>query len=50
MTYDELLNRADQVGGFAGNKLQSFVVAGALYISVIAMLTTLANYLQRRQA
>ena len=50
VTYDELLNRADQVGGFANNKLQSFVVAGALYISVIALLTTTANHLQRRQA
>ena len=50
VTYDELLNRADQVGGFAGNKLQSFVVAGAMYISVIALLTTLANFLQRRQS
>lgn len=50
VTYDELLNRADQVGGFAGNKLQSFVVAGTLYISVIALLTATANAVQRRQA
>ena len=49
VTYDELLNRADQVGGFGDNKLQSFVVAGAMYISVIAVLTTIANRLKHRQ-
>ena len=49
VTYDELLNRADQVGGFGDNKLQSFVVAGAMYIAVIAVLTTIANRLKNRQ-
>lgn len=50
VTYDELLNRADQLGGFADNKLQAFVVAGSMYIAVIALLTATANRLQQRQS
>lgn len=49
VTYDELLNRADQAGGSFDNKFQTFVVAGAIYIAAIAVLTTTAQRLQRRQ-
>lgn len=49
VTYDELLTRAEQAGGSFDNKLQTFVVAGAIYIAAIALLTTTAQRLQRRQ-
>lgn len=50
VTYSELLSRAKIVGEFGSNFLQSFVVAGFLYITVVAILTSSANRLQSRQA
>ena len=50
VTYSELLSRAKIVGEFSSNFLQSFVVAGFMYIAVVALLTTTANKLQQRQA
>lgn len=50
VTYSELLSRAKIVGEFSGNFLQSFVVAGFMYIAVVAILTSTANRLQKRQA
>ena len=56
VTYSELLSRAKIIGEFGDqesgttNQLQSFVVAGFIYIGVVALLTTTANRLQQRQA
>ncbi len=50
VTYSELLSRAKIVGEFGSNFLQSFVVAGFMYIAVVAILTSTANRLQKRQA
>jgi glutamate transport system permease protein len=49
VTYSELLSRARIVGEFSGNFLQSFVVAGFMYIAVVAIITSTANRLQKRQ-
>jgi glutamate transport system permease protein len=49
VTYDELLKRADIAGEFSDNKLQTLLVAGIMYIAVIAVLTSTANAIQRRQ-
>jgi glutamate transport system permease protein len=46
VTYAELGYRADQLGASFGNKLQSFVVAGAIYVGVIALISAVANRLQ----
>jgi glutamate transport system permease protein len=50
VTYNELLSRAKIVGEFGSNFLQAFVVAGFMYIAVVAILTSTANRLQKRQA
>jgi glutamate transport system permease protein len=54
VTYDELLSRAKIAGeygdGTSSNLLQTFVVAGLMYIAVVALLTSIAGRLQRRQA
>lgn len=50
VTYNELLSRAKIVGEYGSNFLQSFVVAGFMYIAVVAILTSTANRLQKRQA
>ncbi len=50
VTYSELLSRAKIVGEYGSNFLQSFVVAGFMYIFVVAILTSTANRLQKRQA
>ena len=50
VTFSELLSRAKIVGEYGGNFLQSFVVAGFMYIAVVAILTSTANRLQKRQA
>ena len=49
VTYTELLYRADIAGSFGENRLQTLIVAGVMYIAVIAVLTSLANRLRRRQ-
>ena len=49
VTYTELLYRADIFGSFGENKLQTLIVAGAMYIAVIALMTSFANRLKRRQ-
>ena len=50
VTYSELLSRAKIVGEFGDNFLQAYVVAGLMYITVVAVLTSTANRLQKRQA
>jgi glutamate transport system permease protein len=50
VTYQELLNQAKIVGEFSENQLQTFFVAGAMYIAVVAALTSTANRIQKRQA
>ena len=49
VTYDELTKRAQISGEFNSNNLQAFIVAGGLYISLIAFITFLANRLRDRQ-
>ena len=49
VTYTELLYRADIFGSFGENKLQTLIVAGAMYIAVIALMTSFANRLKRGQ-
>lgn len=49
VTYQELLSKAKIVGEFGENQLQTFLVAGAMYITVVAVLTSTAHRLQRRQ-
>ena len=48
VTYAELAYRADQLGAAYDNKLQSFVVAGAIYVAVIAIIRGVASRLQPR--
>jgi glutamate transport system permease protein len=49
VTYDELTKRAQITGEFGSNNLQTFVVAGGLYIFVIALISSFANRLKRKQ-
>ncbi len=49
ITYTELLYRADIFGSFGENKLQTLIVAGCMYIAVIALMTSFANRLKRGQ-
>ena len=49
VTYTELLYRADIAGSFNENRLQTLLVAGCMYIAIIAALTTIANRLRTRQ-
>ena len=49
VTYTELLYRADIFGSFGENKLQTLIVAGCMYIAVIALMTSFANRLKRGQ-
>ena len=49
VTYTELLYRADIAGSFSENRLQTLIVAGLIYIAVIALMTTAANRLHRTQ-
>lgn len=49
VTYSELLSRAKIVGEFGSNQLQSFIVAGGMYIAAVAILTATANRLQRQR-
>ena len=50
VTYEELTKRAQITGEFGGNNLQSFIVAGGLYISIIALITSFANRLKKKQS
>ena len=50
VTYTELLYRADIFGSFGENKLQTLIVAGCMYIAVIAVMTSFANRLKARPA
>jgi glutamate transport system permease protein len=50
VTYSELLSRAKIVGEFGDNFLQAYVVAGLMYITVVAIITSTANRLQKRQS
>lgn len=49
VTYTELLYRADIAGSFAENRLQTLIVAGVIYIVVIALMTSVATRLKRSQ-
>lgn len=49
VTYEELTKRAQITGEFNSNNLQSFIVAGGLYIALIAVITSAANRLRDRQ-
>ena len=49
VTYDELTKRAQITGEFQSNNLPSFIVAGGLYITLIALITYAANRLRDRQ-
>lgn len=49
ITYTELLYRADIAGSFNENRLQMLIVAGSMYIVLIAILTNIANRLRARQ-
>jgi glutamate transport system permease protein len=49
VTYDELTKRAQITGEFGSNNLQTFVVAGGLYIFVIALISSFANRLKKKQ-
>lgn len=48
IVYPELLKQASIVGEFGSNQLQTFIVAGAMYVGVIAVITSIANRLERR--
>ena len=50
VTYEELTKRAQITGEFGSNNLQSFIVAGGLYIFVIALITSFANRLKKKQS
>ncbi len=48
IVYPELLKQASIVGEFGSNQLQTFIVAGAMYIATIALVTSLALRLAAR--
>jgi glutamate transport system permease protein len=48
VTYAELLGQAKIVGEFTSNQLQTFIVAGAMYIATVAVLTSISTRLERR--
>jgi glutamate transport system permease protein len=50
VTYEELTRRAQITGEFGANNLQTFIVAGGIYIAVIAFVTAIANRLEHRSA
>jgi glutamate transport system permease protein len=50
IVYPELLKQAGIVGEFSSNQLQTYVVAGAMYVSVIALFSSLAHRLERRSS
>jgi glutamate transport system permease protein len=50
ITYEEILRVAGQTIQFLGNGIQTYVVIGAIYISVNYALSKLAEYTQRRLA
>jgi glutamate transport system permease protein len=49
ITYAELTKQAQISGEFGENNLQTFIVAGAMYISIIALITSFANRLKKKQ-
>jgi ABC-type amino acid transport system permease subunit len=49
VTYEELTKRAQITGEYGSNNLQSFIVAGGLYVVVIALITSFANRLKKKQ-
>lgn len=49
VTYSELTKRAQISGEFNSNNLQAFIVAGGMYIALIALITAFANRLRARQ-
>lgn len=48
IVYPELLKQASIVGEFGSNQLQTFIVAGAMYVATIAVITSVANRVARR--
>jgi glutamate transport system permease protein len=48
IVYPELVKSASIVGEFGSNFLQTYIVAGGIYITVIAFVTSIANFLERR--
>jgi glutamate transport system permease protein len=50
VTYEELTKRSQINGEFWSNNLQSFIVGGLIYITVIGLITSFANRLKKKQA
>jgi glutamate transport system permease protein len=50
ITYEEILRVSGQTIQFLGNGIQTYVVIGAIYISINYALSKLAEYTQRRMA
>jgi glutamate transport system permease protein len=50
ITFEEIVHQADIVGSFSENRLQTFLVAWAIYYFLVASLTSSAKRLQARQA
>ncbi|GMA21873.1 amino acid ABC transporter permease [Arsenicicoccus piscis] len=48
ITYPELLNTANQIGGWQGNLIPAMIFIAVLYIAINFTITTLANYLETR--
>ena len=50
ITFEELVKQSDIVGNFGENLLQSYIVAWAMYVVMVAALTSTAKRLQARSA
>ncbi|WP_168583102.1 amino acid ABC transporter permease [Gephyromycinifex aptenodytis] len=48
ITYEELLNKANQIGSYKGNLIPAFVVVALLFIAINYLMTTLATALEGR--
>jgi glutamate transport system permease protein len=48
IVYPELLKQASIVGEFGSNQLQTFIVAGVMYVATIALVTSVALRLAYR--
>ncbi|MCE1180347.1 MAG: amino acid ABC transporter permease [Micrococcales bacterium] len=48
ITYEELLNKANQIGSYKGNLIPAFIVIAVIFIAMNFALTTLAQRIEQR--
>lgn len=48
ITYEELLNKANQIGSWKGNLIPAFIVVALIFIAINYTMTTLAGKLEQR--